>query len=297
MRLEYDQIRKVVTDSITATLKERLASSKNYLGDLLDHLLRDQHAEKFLSEDFIVNIVFGLLLASSESISVIVTLVLKFLAENPQALEELLVEHEGVMKNRENPGSPLTWNEVKSMNFTLHDLKPDVISKNFMPFGGGTRQCAGAELAKALIITFLHVLLTKYSPYLKLPSNQVSNLQARVGAPSFLSLSVSIRVHPGRLRLIAFFYFKPEKAFVFCCIKNLGERERDVMLLKKAGNRDGVIVRRRDSVSRHLLKYLVVVLQRKEMERAWSKKHTPSRFNGLALDWRDSSAHYSLLFP
>ncbi|GAB4838620.1 hypothetical protein Ancab_028165 [Ancistrocladus abbreviatus] len=156
------KIRKVVTDSITATLKERLASSENYQGDLLDHLLRDQHAEKFLSEDFIVNIVFGLLLASSESISVTVTLVLKFLAENPQALEELLVEHEGVMKNRENPGSPLTWNEVKSMNFTLHDLEPDVISKNFMPFGGGTRKCAGAEFAKVLIITFLHVLLTKY---------------------------------------------------------------------------------------------------------------------------------------
>ncbi|GAB4838639.1 hypothetical protein Ancab_028184 [Ancistrocladus abbreviatus] len=56
------------------------------------------------------------------------------------------------------------------------------------------------------------------------------------------------------------------------------------MLLKKAGNRDGVIVRRRDSVSRHLLKYLVVVLQRKEMERAWSKKHTPSRlFSSLLL--------------
>ncbi|GAB4838623.1 hypothetical protein Ancab_028168 [Ancistrocladus abbreviatus] len=213
-----------IPDSITATLKERLASSENYQGDLLDHLLRDQHAEKFLSEDFIVNIVFSLLIASAESISVTVTLVLKFLAENPQALEELLVEHEGVMKNRENPGSPLTWNEVKSMNFTLHvineslrlgnaslgllrrtlkdiqingytipagwiimlvtsacqynpdiysnplsfnpwrwkDLEPDVISKNFMPFGGGTRQCAGAEFAKVLIITFLHVLLTKY---------------------------------------------------------------------------------------------------------------------------------------
>ncbi|GAB4838633.1 hypothetical protein Ancab_028178 [Ancistrocladus abbreviatus] len=217
--LEYDPIRKVVTDSITATLKERLASSENYQGDLLDHLLRDQHAEKFLSEDFIVNIVFGLLLASSESMSVTVTLALKFLAENPQALEELLVEHEGVMKNRENPGSPLTWDEVKSMHFSLHvineslrlgnaslgllrrtlkdiqinvypdmysnplsfnpwrwkDLEPDVISKKFMPFGGGARQCAGAEFAKW------------GSPYLKLPSNQVSNLQARVRAPSFLS--------------------------------------------------------------------------------------------------------------
>ncbi|GMP74401.1 hypothetical protein CsSME_00031830 [Camellia sinensis var. sinensis] len=35
-------------------------------------------------------------------------------------------------------------------------------SKNFMPFGGGTRQCAGAELAKAFFATFLHVLVSEY---------------------------------------------------------------------------------------------------------------------------------------
>ncbi|GAB4838632.1 hypothetical protein Ancab_028177 [Ancistrocladus abbreviatus] len=117
---------------------------------------------------------------------------------------------------------------------------------------------------------------------------------------SLVTASVSARVHPGRLRLIAFFTLSQKRLLSFAASKiweRERERERDVQLLKKAGNRDGVIVRRRDSVSRHLLKYLVVVLQRKEMERAWSKKHTPSRFNGLALDWRDSSAHYSLLFP
>ena len=42
------------------------------------------------------------------------------------------------------------------------DLDPLVVSKNFMPFGGGIRQCAGAEYTKAFIATFLHVLVTKY---------------------------------------------------------------------------------------------------------------------------------------
>lgn len=41
-------------------------------------------------------------------------------------------------------------------------MQPDVIAKNFMPFGGGTRQCAGAEFAKVLMTIFLHVLVTTY---------------------------------------------------------------------------------------------------------------------------------------
>ncbi|PSS04897.1 Cytochrome P450 87A3 like [Actinidia chinensis var. chinensis] len=42
------------------------------------------------------------------------------------------------------------------------DIDQETASKNFMPFGGGTRQCAGAELAKAFFATFLHVLISKY---------------------------------------------------------------------------------------------------------------------------------------
>ncbi|KAM1044024.1 hypothetical protein ACFX2J_035018 [Malus domestica] len=42
------------------------------------------------------------------------------------------------------------------------DLDSLVISKNFMPFGGGLRQCAGAEYTRAFLSTFLHVLVTKY---------------------------------------------------------------------------------------------------------------------------------------
>ncbi|KAK9944359.1 hypothetical protein M0R45_009932 [Rubus argutus] len=41
------------------------------------------------------------------------------LAENRSFLEELTAEHEAILKNRENPNSSLTWNEYKSMTFTL----------------------------------------------------------------------------------------------------------------------------------------------------------------------------------
>ncbi|KAI3442427.1 uncharacterized protein J3R85_001179, partial [Psidium guajava] len=42
------------------------------------------------------------------------------------------------------------------------DLDSGTISKNFMPFGGGMRQCVGAEYVRAFLCTFLHVLVTKF---------------------------------------------------------------------------------------------------------------------------------------
>ncbi|KAL5562734.1 hypothetical protein UlMin_032481 [Ulmus minor] len=42
------------------------------------------------------------------------------------------------------------------------ELDPFVISKNFMPFGGGQRQCVGAEYSKSFMVTFFHVLFTNF---------------------------------------------------------------------------------------------------------------------------------------
>ncbi|XP_021773624.1 cytochrome P450 87A3-like [Chenopodium quinoa] len=213
-----------VMDMMRTALKERLAAPESYRGDFLDHALKDLSTEKFLSEEFILQIMFGLLFASSESTSMTLTLVLKFLSENPHVLKEIEAEHEKIIMNRESPDSPLTWAEVKSMTFTLQvineslrlgnvslgvlrrtlkdieingytipagwtvmlvtsacqynsdiykdpltfnpwrwkEMQPDVIAKNFMPFGGGTRQCAGAEFAKVLMTIFLHNLVTNY---------------------------------------------------------------------------------------------------------------------------------------
>ena len=42
------------------------------------------------------------------------------------------------------------------------ELESSVIAKNFIPFGGGIRQCAGADFTRLSLATFLHVLVTKY---------------------------------------------------------------------------------------------------------------------------------------
>ncbi|KAG5222972.1 cytochrome P450 [Salix suchowensis] len=186
------------------TLMERLSDPSKRRGDFLDQAIDDMKTEKFLTEDFIPQLMFGILFASFESMSTTLTLTFKFLSENPRVVEELRVEHEAIVKKRENPNSRLTWEEISNIppglfrkalkdfqvkGYTVpagwtvmlvtpatqlnpetfkdpvtfnpwrwQDLDQVTISKNFMPFGGGTRQCAGAEYSKLVLSTFLHIL-------------------------------------------------------------------------------------------------------------------------------------------
>ncbi|XP_048337288.2 beta-amyrin 16-alpha-hydroxylase CYP87D16 [Ziziphus jujuba] len=216
-----------VTNMIRDMLKHRQNSPrKGHEGDFLDQIISDMDKEEFLTEDFIVQLVFGVLFATFESVSVIVALAFQLLSEHPSALQELTAEHEAILEKRENTNSFLTWDEYKSMTFTLQvinetlrlgnvapgllrralkdipvkgkgftipadwtimvvtsalhmspnafedplafnpwrwkDLEQHVITKNFTPFGGGMRQCAGAEYSRVFLSTFFHVLLTKY---------------------------------------------------------------------------------------------------------------------------------------
>ncbi|KAK9287119.1 hypothetical protein L1049_015530 [Liquidambar formosana] len=205
-------------------LKERHTLPAEMLqGDFLGQAINDMNTEKFLTEDLIVHLIFGVSIASFESISAALTIALKFLADHPFVLQELTAEHEAILKNRKNMDSSLTWDMYKSMTFTHQvinetlrlanllpgmlrralkdiqvngytipagwtimvvssalqlnpnifedplafnpwrwkDLDSNVISKNFMPFGEGMRQCAGAEYTKVFMATFFHTLVTK----------------------------------------------------------------------------------------------------------------------------------------
>ncbi|KAM1031429.1 hypothetical protein ACFX15_034555 [Malus domestica] len=218
------KVHEKLTTMLRNMIRERRKSPEKCRGDFLDQVIIDIDQEKFLSEDFCVHMIFGGLFATFGTISTVLTLLFSLLADHPAVLQELTAEHEALLKNRENPNSALTWDEYKSMTFTLQvinetlrlsndipglfrkalkdipvngytipagwtillvtpalhltsdtfkdhlefnpwrwkDLDSLVISKNFMPFGGGLRQCAGAEYTRAFLSTFLHVLVTKY---------------------------------------------------------------------------------------------------------------------------------------
>ncbi|KAI8569237.1 hypothetical protein RHMOL_Rhmol02G0262600 [Rhododendron molle] len=181
---------KKIINMIRNKLKEKRGAPERSEGDLLDQAVRDMSSEKFLTEEFVVYFIFGLLFASFESLSSVITVALKLLSENPEVLNELRAEHEAILKKRDNSDSTLTWDEYKSMPFTLQvineslrlanispgflrratkdvqvngrELDSSVISKNFTPFGGGMRQCAGADFTRAFMASLFHVLVIKY---------------------------------------------------------------------------------------------------------------------------------------
>ncbi|KAM7532207.1 hypothetical protein LguiB_035617 [Lonicera macranthoides] len=130
------QIHKKVRETMGNVLRKRLSSSpadQNREEDLLDHLIKDMNTEKFLNEDFIVQLMFGLLFVTSDSISTTLALAFKLLAEHPLVLEELIAEHEAILKERENLDYPLTWNEYKSMTFTIQVINEVLRLGNIAP--------------------------------------------------------------------------------------------------------------------------------------------------------------------
>ncbi|KAJ6755067.1 CYTOCHROME P450 87A3-LIKE [Salix purpurea] len=152
------------------TLMERLSDPSKPRGDFLDQAIDDMKTEKFLTEDFIPQLMFGILFASFESIfhfedtttlftpcPALIVLFNRSGYTVPAGWTVILVTPVTRL-NPETFKDPVTFNQWR-----WQDLDKVTISKNFMPFGGGTRQCAGAEYSKLVLSTFLHILVTKYS--------------------------------------------------------------------------------------------------------------------------------------
>ncbi|MCL7025237.1 hypothetical protein MKW94_013158 [Papaver nudicaule] len=97
--------------------KRRNSPEQPRHGDFLDQVLEDMKKEDFLTHEFVIYLIFGLLLASFATISAIVTLAMTFLTDHPLVVKELLEEQEEILKNRGNVDSPLTWKELKSMTY------------------------------------------------------------------------------------------------------------------------------------------------------------------------------------
>ncbi|KAK7820386.1 cytochrome p450 85a1 [Quercus suber] len=226
------QSRQKLVNLITKIYEERKRNPEIGKGDILDQILA-MKTETFLTDKFIIYVIFGILLASFETISSTLTLAIKLLSDKPKVVKELTEEHEAILKSREDANSGLTWKEYKSMIFThnvvneslrlasvapgilrktIQDIEvngytipkgwcllvvpsaiqlnpniyedplsfdpwrwqgisANVTAKNFIPFGAGTRTCAGADFSKVFMAVFLHVLVTKYRCFQALSLN------------------------------------------------------------------------------------------------------------------------------
>ncbi|KAL0012822.1 hypothetical protein SO802_007930 [Lithocarpus litseifolius] len=126
--------REKALNMIRKVFKQRLASpEKRSPGDFLDSVICDMKVEDFPTAEFVVQMIFGLLFAMSDTISIMTKLTLKLLDDYPHVLEQLIVEHEAILKKREKPDSSLLRNEYKSMAYTLQVVNEVLRSGNFAP--------------------------------------------------------------------------------------------------------------------------------------------------------------------
>nr|UHB15515.1 cytochrome P450 [Paris polyphylla] len=121
---------KVLKDMLT----ERRNSPKRQCIDFFDYVVEELKKERtFLTEKIALDLMFALLFASFETISLALTAAVKFLTENPRVLDELTEEHEAIVTNREDPDSGITWDEYKSMAFTFQVINETVRLANIAP--------------------------------------------------------------------------------------------------------------------------------------------------------------------
>ncbi|KAI3864841.1 hypothetical protein MKX03_006080 [Papaver bracteatum] len=115
-------------------LHERCKSTEKK-GDFLDQVIEDMKSEAkdFMTEDFVIYFIFGILLSTFATVSANLTLALTLLTDHPAVVKELLEEQAEILKSRDDPDTPLTWEEYKSMKFMSQVINETLRMSNIAP--------------------------------------------------------------------------------------------------------------------------------------------------------------------
>lgn len=128
------QGRKKAMKVLKRILAERMKSPTKECKDFFDCIVEELNGEKpVLTVTIALDLMFLLLFGSFETTSLALTLAVKFLTDHPKVLEKLKEEHAGIIMNRENPDSGITWKEYKSMSFTFQVINETLRLANIIP--------------------------------------------------------------------------------------------------------------------------------------------------------------------
>ncbi|TVU06549.1 hypothetical protein EJB05_49770, partial [Eragrostis curvula] len=113
------QARKYVQRMLKDLLKQRACAPTNQKRDFLDIVVEELKSGKALvDEDFMMDLVAGLIFAGIAFAPTTVTVLMKYLSGDKKVVEALMEEHAAILKDREVLDSGITWEEYKSMKFT-----------------------------------------------------------------------------------------------------------------------------------------------------------------------------------
>ncbi|XP_050206030.1 cytochrome P450 87A3-like [Mercurialis annua] len=128
------QGRKEAMKLISKMVDERRRNPNRQQKDFLDVIVEELSKNgKIITEKMALDVLFVLPFAFFESTSSAMVLAVEYLLENPKALEELTKEHESIISNRKSNESGITWQEFRSMTFTLKVINETARLANVVP--------------------------------------------------------------------------------------------------------------------------------------------------------------------
>jgi len=99
---DYMQNQKRAIKLITDLLEERRRNPGIRKGDFLDQIVEDMQKENFWTDECAIYMMFGVLLASFETISSTLALAIKFLTDHPPVVQKLTVSKLKITETLEN---------------------------------------------------------------------------------------------------------------------------------------------------------------------------------------------------
>ncbi|KAI4367203.1 hypothetical protein MLD38_022966 [Melastoma candidum] len=122
------------TNILKGILKDRL-SSKNpsCRADLIDDIIKGMKEKDFMTEDATVQLMFSAFFASFEAISSIIEFLLTLISENDRVIKDLIAENASIVGNGEKDGACISWEQLKSLEFTNQVIKETLRLANIVP--------------------------------------------------------------------------------------------------------------------------------------------------------------------
>lgn len=120
-----------ISRTIREIIEERRKKEGPKRGDFLDEMM-DKRSEE-LNDEERVSIVMDLLFAGYETTAGLLSLLLYYLAQAPEALEQLKQEHQSLTKSKKH-GDPLSWQDIQQLNFNSHVVNETLRCGNLVKF-------------------------------------------------------------------------------------------------------------------------------------------------------------------
>ncbi|EOX91008.1 Cytochrome P450, putative [Theobroma cacao] len=152
--------RKRLMESFREMIARRrsgMETSEDFLHSILQ---RDSCApNEELDDSEIIDNLITLLIAGKTTTASAIMWCVKFLDENREVQYRLREEQHAIARNKPE-GTSLTLEDLKSMSYGLKETQKPY---SFIPFGSGPRTCLGMNMAKVIMLVFLHRLITAYN--------------------------------------------------------------------------------------------------------------------------------------